>query len=179
MFGSGPRAVGGARASALPAGINVEVVIRSLTAQAWLATPGSELAGARERAAAGDADWALWVEEFDRAEATLIDMRVSIAIELDDSLKTVAMENHQVWMRLAEHPPIIAALIAELAGKDFDILASRIRELGGHISVHELRDMYVRVDLGDDLVDALGASSEQHARRSQPAARPGLETEQG
>lgn len=161
-------------------GYTCEVVVRSITAQAWLAEPGSELDGARERAAAGDADWALWVEEFDRGEATLIDMRVRITVELDDnSQETVAVENHQVWMQLAEHPPIVAALIADVSGKDFDLLADRIHELGGQISAHELAQMHVAVDLGENLLDALPAIGERRSRRAMPGVRPGLETEQG
>jgi hypothetical protein len=155
------------------------VVIRSLTAQALLANPGSELDGARERAAAGDADWALWVEEFDRGEATLIDMRVSLTVELDDaSVHTITAENHQVWMQLAEHPPIVAALVADMSGKDFDFLAGRVGKLGGQVSIHELDQMYVAVELGDSLLAALRPGEKQHGRRSQPAAQPGLETEQ-
>lgn len=153
------------------------VVIRNLTAQAWLAEPGAELDGARQRAAAGDPDWALWVAEFDRGEATLIDMRVSITIELDDtSIETIAVENHQVWMHVAQHPPIVAALIADISSKDLDYFAGHLHELGGQITEHELAEMYVEVELGDSLLDAL-RPSDRHARRSQPAVRRGPETE--
>lgn len=158
----------------------MQVVIRSVTAQAWLAEPGSELEGARERAAAGDDDWALWVAEFDRGEAILIDMRVSVTVELDDtSRETISVENHQVWMHLAKHPPVVAALVADVSGKDFDVLAGRIRELGGQISVHELAQMHVAVDLGENLLDALPPIDVHSARRSAPAVRPGVETEHG
>ena len=156
------------------------MVIRNLTAQAWLAKPGAELDGARQRAAAGDPDWALWVEEFDRGEAALIDMRVSITIKLDDtSIETVAVENHQVWMHLAEHPPVVAALIADISSTDLDFFADHIHQLGGQITDQELAEMYVEVELGASLLDALQPVTRQDAPRSQPALRPGLETKPG
>lgn len=153
------------------------MVVKSLIARACLAEPGSELAEARARAQAGDADWLEWVDEFDRGEATLIDLRVAVTVEGDDHIDdTVAAEDHQVWMHLSQHPPHVAALVAELSAKDLALLSSRLRARGYDVPLAELDDMYVTVELSDDLLDALRPARAGHVTRLPVGARLGSVT---
>lgn len=154
------------------------MVVKSVVARARLAEPGSELAQARERAHAGDADWQEWVDEFTRGKATLIDMRVVVTVEGDNHVEeTVAAEDHQVWMHLSQHPPHVAALVAELSVKDLALLSSRLRARGYDVSLAELDDMYVTVELSDDLLDALRPAQAGQATRLPVAARLGSVTQ--
>lgn len=132
------------------------MVIREMKARACLADPGSELDEARALARDGDHDWQVWLDEFERGVATLIDIRVSVTLELDDGrVEVVDAADDQVWMHLAQHPPIVAGLIAETSAKDLGLLTARIRALGQDIGASELDDMYVTVELADDLAEAL------------------------
>lgn len=154
------------------------MVVRRVLARAWLADPGREVAQARERAEDGDEDWQLWIDEYDRGEATLVDMRVSVTYErTDGSTQTVGVENHNVWMHLAVHPPLAAALIAEISAKDFDVITRRLGELGERITVTELEEMYVSVELDDGLTAALRPPADAGSGHDGEQARPGITTE--
>lgn len=154
------------------------MVVLSIDARACLADPGSEVNRAREQAESGDLDWREWVQEFDRGQATLIDMRVTAEIELDDrSVERIVVSNHQIWMHLAQHPPIVASLVADIATKDLDELTVRIRDLGEPITVSELERMYVTVELAENLRDALCPTAADGAEGALGGARLGLETE--
>lgn len=128
------------------------MIIRRLTAHARLGTAGTEVELARERALGGDPDWQLWVQELDNGDATLMDMRVSVSVRLDDATdETIAVENHDIWMHLGQHPLVAAALVAEISGKDIDVLTNRLRARGLEITANELSEMYVSVELDEDL----------------------------
>jgi hypothetical protein len=153
------------------------MVIRKVTARACLAQPGSEVGEARARAHAGDQDWQLWVDELERGYATLIDMRVTVTVELDDgTVKVVEAEDKQVWMHLAQHPPVVAGLVAEMSAKDQELLTERIRALGQSIGPTELDDMYVDVELADDLVAALRPGTKSQVDSLPAGARAGTVT---
>jgi hypothetical protein len=154
------------------------VIVRRIVARAWLAAPGSEVDQARARAQEGDPDWARWVQELDRGEATLVDLRVTVEIELRDGTEhAIAVENHQIWVHLAHQPPIMAALVAELSNKDFNEIAARIRALGDEVDAGELHEMYVTVELADDLLDALRPAPARAGAGAGHGARPGTVTE--
>jgi len=162
------QAVGARTAGAAPRrGLGIPsraMVIHAVAARAWLGDPRSELLQARLRADDGDPDWRQWVDEYDRGEATLVDIEVSVTFgRSDGSTETVATVNHGIWLQVGVHPPVAAALVAEIAPKDFDYLAARIQELGEPVDVIELEQMYIDVALDESLLAALRP----------PAARPG------
>lgn len=153
------------------------MVIKSLTARACLAEPGSEVGEARARAEAGDGDWQEWIDQFDRGEAALIDIRVTVSLEFDDgTVEHVSADDYQVWMHLSQHPPVVAGLVAEISSKDLGLLTARIRELGHDITATELDDMYVTVELADDLLEALRPEAAARVGRSPAGARLGTVT---
>lgn len=140
------------------------MIVREVAVRAWLADPVRELLEARELALAGDPDWQEWLEQFDRGEAALMDMRVGVTVELDDeSIETVTVENHGIWVELGVQPPVLEAVIAEICSKDFEVFVRRIGQLGGSITVAELEDMHVSVEVAADLLAAL---------RPPPTGRP-------
>ena len=154
------------------------MIVRQVAARAWLAHPEREVDQARQRADAGDPDWRLWVEEFDRREAALMDIRVSVRVQLDDgSSETVEVDNHSIWLELRVQPPVLAAVIAEICSKDFEVLADRIGQLGGSITVPELEEMHVAVEIADNLLAALRPPATGTPRPTDMRAQPGITTE--
>ena|SRR5947209_8617137 len=154
------------------------MIVREVAARAWLAQPEHELDQARRRARDGDPDWQLWVEEFDRGEAALADMRVSLTVELDGgSSQTVATENHSIWLQIALHPPALAAVIAEISSKDFEALTARLEKLGHTVPVAELEGMYVSVEIAEDLLGTLRPPSIGARTQARARARLGITTE--
>lgn len=154
------------------------MIVCEVAARAWLADPGREVDEARRRADTGDPDWRLWVEEFDRGEAALVDMRVGVTVELDDgSIETIEVENHSIWVELLVQPPVLEAVIAEICSKDFEVVVERIRRLGGSITIPELEEMHVGVDIADNLLAALRPSASGVGQADDLRARPGITTE--
>ncbi|HZU40957.1 MAG TPA: hypothetical protein VE992_07880 [Solirubrobacteraceae bacterium] len=150
------------------------MIVQEVAARAWLANPGRELSEARDRAEDGDPDWTAWVDEFDRGEAILADLAVSVTVRLEDgSAETAAVENHGIWLPVAVHPPALAAMVAEIASKDFDVLATRIAKVGARITANELGEMHVAVELDQTLLSVLRPP----VSRTQGSARPGITTE--
>jgi hypothetical protein len=132
------------------------MIVREVATRAWPADSENEIGEARMRAEAGDPDWQQWVDEFDRGEAIVVDLRVSLTIERDDgSTQTLEVVNHGIWLPHGLHPPVVAAVIAEISSKDYEVLAERVARLGESITVSELEEMYVAVELSEDLQAAL------------------------
>lgn len=70
----------------------------------------------------------------------------------------------------------MARLVAELAKKDFKEIAACIGDLGEEIDLGEFPDMYVAVELDDDLLEAMRQASAR-ARSDSGHEIPGTETE--
>lgn len=124
--------------------------VQRLSARALLDDSAAALAHARAEAAAGDESWEQWVLEYERGEALIV--RLELTLELagggDELISAVRdgffVENHP-------HTPNVEQQIAELAANDFTALASALAERGYEIDLHELSAMYVHVELDADV----------------------------
>jgi hypothetical protein len=154
------------------------MAIRSVSARAWLAEPGEEVERVRDLADRGDPDWRQWLDEYDRGEAALVDIGVSVAFEpADGSLDTVTVENHGVWIELVADPAVLEAVLAEISTKDFDELAKRICDLGHPTTVRELERMQVSVEIAEDVLASLRPPTTSDTERDHDRATPGITTE--
>jgi hypothetical protein len=141
--------------------------VERLVCRAELDREPRELARARAEAAAGDESWAEWVQEYDSGEAMLLRLDVFAHIEGADS---VHVANTGVWIEADVHPPLVAGQVQQAVSKDYNRLAEELRARGvDDLTAHDLADMYVEVQLGDDLLAAL-AAREVRPRRLQPQA---------
>lgn len=132
--------------------------VRRLLAHACLCDFGGELHPTEEFARTGDAEAPGWAERLDRGETALVDMRVAAELDAGDgSTESVQAEIRRIWIHRLQDPPQLEALIAELAGRDFDDLAARIADRGEPLSRRDLDEMYVTVELADDLLRSLRA----------------------
>jgi hypothetical protein len=130
--------------------------IERLGAWASLDDPTAALAHARSEAAAGDQSWADWAARFERGEALIVRLDVRVVAvgsgrdEIDTTLRGVFVDKDT-------HPPALEQQIAEIAKTNLSLVAERLSELGHHIGVFELGEMYVHVELERQLLDALNA----------------------
>lgn len=129
------------------------ITVERLSALARLDEPGDALARARAEANAGDDSWQQWLTEYERGEALIV--RVQVTLELCEG-EPLRLTNTGVWIEKALHPPKVEQQIFELIAKDFQELAAQIGERGHSVDRWELGEMYVHVELAEDLRRALG-----------------------
>lgn len=155
------------------------MVVERLVARVWVQDPGEEVARIRRELDGGDDTWRRWLEELERGDAVVASMHVTAYARLSDGTRCRAdAENHHLWLELGAHPPLLEAQVQEVVGKDCGPLAQRLREFGELITADALSDMYVHVELGDDIVAAMPAPG-RHEPAHRPEAREAPGTERG
>jgi hypothetical protein len=146
--------------------------VQQLAAVGSLSERADEVRAAAQRADSGDPDWQQWVDELNRDEAVVVDLRVRAELELDGgSIETIEQENHGIWVELAPHPPMLAAAVAKPAAKDFAAIARRAAGLGAELQPDELDRMHVAVELSDELLTTLRAARARTELSRAPATR--------
>lgn len=132
------------------------ITVERLSALARLDEPGDALARARVEADAGDDSWQQWLTEYERGEALIV--RVHVTLELCEG-EPLRLTNTGVWIEKALHPPKVEQQIFELIPKDFQELAAQIGQRGHPVDRWELGEMYIHVELAQDLRRALAAGA--------------------
>jgi hypothetical protein len=126
------------------------VSVQRLSVRALLDESPAVLAHAESQAAEGDESWEQWVAEYQRGEALIV--RLELTLEVSDGTGEVLtatrdgffIENHV-------HAPKVEQQIAELASSDLTALAAEFAARGHDLDLHELGMMYVHVDLAPEL----------------------------
>jgi hypothetical protein len=134
------------------------VSVQRLLARARLDESATALAQAQAQAAEGDESWERWVAEYQRGEALIL--RLELTMEIDDDVDDVIttskdgffVENHV-------HAPRVERQIAELASGDFAALASELVRRGHEVDPYELGELYVHVELDEDVRRRLAEGS--------------------
>jgi hypothetical protein len=153
------------------------VSVQRLWAHARLDDSPESLARAEAEAADGDESWAQWVAEYQRGDALLVrlDLRIELAGEADD---VVGSTIEGLFVERAAHPPKVERQIAELASGDFVALADELLARGHEVDRYELGEMYVHVELDQDVrrrvaagTTASSAPAAPHRRSEDPPAR--------
>lgn len=125
---------------------------------------------AEAEAKAGDRSWQQWVAEYDRGEAMIVRLDVFLVAN-NGERSTVELSNRGLFIESSDHPPKVERQIAELVSKDFSLLAGELSKLGHRIDEHELDEMYVHVELADDLREALARSGPPNGSADKAAPR--------
>lgn len=116
--------------------------------------------------AINDESWQQWVEEYDAGEALIL--RLDVTARIDDGDESVRVSNRGVWVEKDVHPPAVAGQVQQAVTKDFNTLAEKLRaDAGVAVTADDLADMYVDVELADDLLRAL-ATDPVAPRRLEP-----------
>jgi hypothetical protein len=130
------------------------LTIERVRVQAALDDPVDALERASSEAAAGDRSWQRWIEEYDSGAAVIV--RLDVVVETDgDQQRTLRLSNRGVFLEAHADPPRVESQIAEVVAKDYGPLAAELSRLGRGITPDELADMFVHIELADDLRAAL------------------------
>lgn len=156
----------------------VMVRVQRLRARVTLDDPGPTLRRAEAAAAAGDESWNRWLEEYRRGEAVIVCVAVAVEVAgLDEAVETA---NQGVFLEIDSQPPKVEQQVAELVGKDFSALAAELSSRGQPLEAEEFLDMYVHVELAEDVRQALTMSIAAGAKQAgTPDSDAGLSEAKG
>jgi hypothetical protein len=126
------------------------VYVQRLSVRALLDESPAILAQAKTLAAAGDESWEQWVAEYQRGDALIV--RLELTLEVCDGAGEVLTASRDgFFVENHVHAPKVEQQIAELASGDLAALAAEFAERGHDIDLHELGAMYVHVELAPEL----------------------------
>lgn len=130
--------------------------IERLEAWASLDDPTQALDRARLEAASGDQSWAEWVAQYELGQALVVqlDVRALVVGSGRDEIETTV---RGAFVEKEAHPATLEQQIAEMAKTTLPLVAERLRELGHHVGVFDLCEMYVHVELERGLRESLNA----------------------
>jgi hypothetical protein len=124
--------------------------IQRLSVRAALDDSPAALAHAEAQAAAGDESWEQWVAEYNRGEALLV--RLDLTLEVSDGTGEVLTASRDgFFVENHVHAPKLEQQIAELASDDLAALAAEFVQRGHDLAVVELGTMYVHVELDPEV----------------------------
>jgi hypothetical protein len=131
--------------------------VQRLSACARLDESAPPLAQARAEAAAGDESWAQWVAEYQRGTALILRLDLSVAY-LDGEPGEIRSSIGGLFVESDIHPPKVEQQIAELASGVLMELVGALAARGAQIDAYELGEMYVHVELEQDVRQKLEAA---------------------
>jgi hypothetical protein len=121
-----------------------------MSVRALLGNSPAGLAHAEARAAAGDESWEQWVAEYQRGDALIV--RLELTLEVSDGTGEVLTASRDgFFVENHVHAPKVEQQIAELGSGDLTTLAAEFAERGHDLDLHELATMYVHVELAPEL----------------------------
>jgi hypothetical protein len=124
--------------------------VQRLSVRALLDESPAALAHAEAQAADGDESWEQWVAEYQRGDALIV--RLELTLEVSDGTGEVLTASRDgFFVENHVHAPKVEQQIAELASGDLTALAAEFAARGHDIDLHELGMMYVHVDLAPEL----------------------------
>jgi hypothetical protein len=125
-------------------------LVERLSARAVLDDSPTALTHARALADAGDESWEQWVAEYQRGDALIV--RLELTLEFADGTdQALTAAKDGFFVENHTHIPKLEQQIAELASGDLAVLAEEATERGHIVDVRELATMYVHVELDPEL----------------------------
>jgi hypothetical protein len=130
--------------------LSAVVSVQRLSVRALLDESPAILAHAEAQAAAGDESWEQWVAEYQRGDALIV--RMELTLEVSDTTGEVLTASREgFFVENHGHAPKVEQQIAELASGDLAALAAEFAQRGHDLDLHELGAMYVHVELAPEL----------------------------
>jgi hypothetical protein len=126
------------------------VSVQRLSVRAMLDESPAILAHAEALAAAGDESWEQWVAEYQRGDALIVRMELTLEVT-DGTGEVLTASRDGFFVENHVHAPKVEQQIAELASDDLAALAAEFAERGHDLDLHELGAMYVHVELAPEL----------------------------
>jgi hypothetical protein len=126
------------------------VSVQRLSVRALLDESPAALAHAEAKAAAGDESWEQWVAEYQRGDALIV--RLELTLEVSNGAgEVITASRDGFFVENHVHAPKLEQQIAELASGDLAALAAELARRGHDIDLRELGTMYVHVELAPEL----------------------------
>lgn len=126
------------------------VSVQRLSARARLDDSRAALAQAEAQAASGDESWEQWLAEYHRGDALLLRLDLTLAVN-DGSDHVVSVTTEGFFVENHIHAPRVEQQIAELASGDFAALNAELARRGHEVDPDELGELYVHVELDEDV----------------------------
>ncbi|HTT28875.1 MAG TPA: hypothetical protein VMG37_10735 [Solirubrobacteraceae bacterium] len=143
------------------------VSVKRLSVSARLDESAETLAEAKAQAAEGDESWEQWVAEYQRGEALIL--RLDLTMEINDGDdEVISATRDGFFVENHIHAPRVERQIAELASGDFAALSADLASRGHAFSPDELGELYVHVELDDDVRRRLADGSRPPERPHRP-----------
>jgi hypothetical protein len=126
------------------------VSVQRLSVRALLDDSPDALAHAEAQAAAGDESWEQWVAEYQRGDALIVRLELTLEVS-GDSGETLTASRDGFFVENDVHAPKLEQQIAELASGDLSALAAELAARDDELDVGELSTMYVHVELDPEV----------------------------
>ncbi len=126
------------------------VRVERVQARVTLDDPAPTVARAQTAAREGDESWTQWLTEYERGEALIVRLEVTVVVGADEQ-ERVEIANRGVFIEKDPNPPKVEQQVAEITAKDFSLLARELTTRGYRVSSQALGDMYVHVELADEV----------------------------
>lgn len=126
------------------------VSVQRLSVRALLDESPAILSHAEALAAAGDESWEQWVAEYQRGDALIVRMELTLEVS-DRGGEVLTASRDGFFVENHVHAPKLEQQIAELASDDLAELAAEFAKRGHELDLQELGAMYVHVELAPEL----------------------------
>jgi hypothetical protein len=117
--------------------------------------PSAEIAATADRAAAGDASWNEWLEDYRGGRAAIVYLTIDAYVAIDGHRRLVRVEAPATWLELTPDAPLVERQGQELALLSVTEVASALRAAGAEITATALAQMYAHVELSEPLLAQL------------------------
>ena len=126
------------------------VSVQRLSARASLDESAAALAHARAQAEAGDESWEQWVAEYQRGDALILRLELTLEV-VDGTGEVLTASKDGFFVENHIHAPQVEQQIAELASGDLGVLAAELAQRGHKLDLREVGTMYVHVELDPEV----------------------------
>ena len=141
--------------------------MQRLSAYARLDESEAPLSQAKAQAAEGDESWEQWVAEYQRGEALIL--RLDLTMEVNDGAdQVISTTRDGFFVENHVDAPRVERQIAELASGDFAALSADLASRGHEVRADELGELYVHVELDDNVRRRLAEGSHAQDRGRDP-----------
>ena len=138
--------------------------MQRLSAYARMDESAEALAQAKARADEGDESWDQWVAEYQRGEALIL--RLDLTIQINDGADHVIRASRDgFFVENHADAPRVERQVAELAAGDFAALSADLARRGHEVGPDELGELYVHVELDEDVRRRLARGSQPQDRQ--------------
>jgi hypothetical protein len=146
--------------------------VERITACARLSDPAELLSYAREAADAGDESWQQWVQEFERGEALVVALELSVELA-NGASEELRASTRAFFVDCGVPTPHVERQIAEVAYEELVVLVRDQLSARGHPSdLLDCAPMYVHVELDREVRQSLAEAAQRAAGPFPPDQPP-------